>query len=146
MLMRTWDPVTDLITMRNQINRVFENFLRRSETREGEDVEWCPTADVYETANEFRIVLEVPGLGKDDFKLSFNDGSLTIRGERKRREGKEESYFLAERPYGKFQRTFALPGNVDPTKIRASYKDGLLVVTIPKKEEAKPKEIPISVE
>ncbi len=145
MLMRPWDPVSDLMTMRNQINRMFENFLRRGEARETEEVEWYPLADVYETENDFRIVLEVPGLSKDDFKISFNDGVLTVRGERKRPQAKEESYFLTERPYGRFQRTFTLPGNVQADKISASYKDGLLTITIPKKEEAKPKEIPISV-
>jgi|Deesub1362B_J571_1020462.scaffolds.fasta_scaffold02918_2 HSP20 family protein len=145
MMPMRWDPWRDFMSMKRQIDRMFDDFLRRSEARETEEADWCPIADVYETDNEFRIVMEVPGMKKEDFKISVHDGVLTIRGERKRETKSTENFLISERIYGKFQRSFTLPNNVDTEKISASYRDGVLTLTLPKKEESKPKEIPISV-
>ncbi len=136
-----------------QIDRFFDEIWRdpfRSFFRfpffesDVELMQWSPMADIEETDDAFILRMDLPGMNKKDIHVSLDNNILTIRGERKR-EGveKEENYRLMERYYGKFNRTFTLPASVDVNSVNAEFKDGVLVVTIKKKEEAKPKAIEI---
>ncbi|HWP41955.1 MAG TPA: Hsp20/alpha crystallin family protein, partial [Blastocatellia bacterium] len=107
---------------------------------------WTPSCDVYETDKEIVIKAELPGVKKEDVKVGIEDGVLSISGERKfEEETKKENYLRVERSYGAFTRSFTLPARVDSTRISAEFKDGLLQVTLPKREEAKPKGIEIKI-
>ena len=108
---------------------------------------WSPAIDVAETKDDIIVTAEVPGLNKDDINISIQENILTLRGEKKQsKEQKDENLHRVERIYGSFQRSFTLPTLVDSTKVNASYKDGVLRIVLPKKEEVKPKEISISIE
>jgi HSP20 family protein len=107
---------------------------------------WSPSCDIYETKNEIVVKAEIPGVKKEDIKLSLQENVLTLTGERKfEEETKKENYVRVERGYGSFMRSFTLPSYVDVKKIGAEFKDGLLEVKLPKSEETKPKEIEIKV-
>lgn len=145
----TWDPFRDLINLQNRINRVF-NDTARSASPEGEERfdsgSWTPVVDIKETGDSFEIKADVPGMKKEDISIDIGDNTLTIRGERKfEGEGSNNDYIRVERPYGVFSRSFALPQNVDSQNIKAKYKNGILELVLPKKEEAKPKKINIEV-
>lgn len=141
-----WSPLTQLSTLRNEINRLFDepySGLERSEAFNS----WGPAVDLYEDKDNLIVTAELPGMRKEDIDISFHDGSLTIAGERKHEkqygEGEEQR---SERFFGRFQRTVALPKQVDAGAVKASYKDGILKVTLPKAPEAKPKQIEVSVD
>jgi HSP20 family protein len=107
---------------------------------------WVPACDIYETEKEIVLKAELPGLKKEDVFVSIENSVLTIRGERKfEEEVKKENFHRVERSYGEFLRSFTLPAFIDATKILAEFKDGLLMVTLPKREEAKPKQIEVKV-
>ncbi len=109
--------------------------------------DWSPRVDISETDNEFVIKAEIPEVKKEDVKVSVDNGVLTVRGERKQeKEEKGKKFHRVERYYGSFVRSFTLPDNVDGTKIKASFKDGMLNLQIPKTAEAKPKPIEVKVE
>ena len=144
-----WRPRSDLLNIRDEMNRLFDSFFtelpeRRRGLLEGE---WAPSVDLAETDEEVVVTAELPGVKQDDVDISITDDILTIKGEKKEeKEVKEKNYHRVERSYGSFQRSISLPTNVQPDKAKASYKDGVLHVTIPKAEEAKPKQIKINVE
>jgi HSP20 family protein len=107
---------------------------------------WTPALDLYQNADNVVALVELPGMRKDDIEISLHDGTLTIGGERKSENGGNgESATRTERFTGKFRRTVTLPTRVDATKVNATYKDGILTVTLPKAEEAKPKQIQVNV-
>ena len=107
---------------------------------------WTPALDLYEDKDGFTLKAELPGMKKEDIELSLHDGSLSISGERKHEEKHSDSeVYRAERFYGRFQRTVTLPAPVAADKVKAQYKDGILTVTLPKTEEAKPKHIEVNV-
>ncbi len=109
---------------------------------------WVPAVDVEETENEYLFKAEMPGLKKEDVKISLLDNVLTLTGEKKTEEkktDKEKKYHRVERSYGSFQRSFALSSPIQGDKISASYRDGILEIVVPKSEESKPKEIDIKV-
>jgi HSP20 family protein len=107
---------------------------------------WSPALDVHDAKDTFTVTLEAPGLKKEDFEISFHDGALSIAGERREeKESGDKTYFRRERFFGRFARTVALPAEVKADAISASYKDGVLTVTLPKAEEAKPKQIEVNV-
>jgi HSP20 family protein len=106
---------------------------------------WSPAVDVYEDKDAFAVIAEVPGMKKGDLNITLQDGVLTISGERKREEKRPDQGFRSERFTGKFQRSITLPASVNPSGVKASYQDGLLKVVLPKSEEAKPKQIEVSV-
>ena len=149
-----WKPFTELTPfrdferMRRDMDRLWDSFFEggiRRRTEEGG--EWLPSLDIAETKNELVVKAEVPGLTPKDIDISLSDGVLTIKGEKKQeKEEKELDYHLVERSYGSFTRSIRLPKEVQSNKINASYKDGILRVTLPKSEEAKKKEIKIKVE
>jgi HSP20 family protein len=149
-----WKPFTELTPfreferMRRDMDRLWDSFFEgglRRRTEEGG--EWLPSLDVSETKNELVVKAEVPGMDPKDIDISLSDGMLTIKGEKKQeKEEKEADYHLVERSYGSFTRSVQLPKEVQSEKINASYKNGILKITLPKSEEAKKKEIKIKVE
>ena len=107
---------------------------------------WAPAVDIYDNKDNLVIKADLPGMTQKDINVSVEDGVLRIKGEKKKEhEEKKENYFRLEKSYGYFERSFALPMNVDATKVKATYKDGVLELTLPKKEEAKPKQIKVDV-
>jgi len=142
----TWSGFGRLTNLRDEIDRLFEvpltELARASQLLSG----WTPAFDVYEDKDNVYVRAELPGMRKEDIDLSLHNGSLSISGERKSDESlKESEVYRAERFFGRFQRTITLPTLVASDKIKAQYKDGILSVTLPKAEEAKPKHIDVSV-
>ncbi len=133
--------------MRRQMDRLWDSFFEgRPMKRVEEEAEWFPALDVAETKNQIIVKAEVPGMEPKDIDISLSGGMLTIKGEKKQeREEKEEDYHVIERSYGSFTRSVQLPKEVQSDKITASYKNGVLKITLPKSEEAKKKEIKIKV-
>ena len=126
--------------LRNELSRLFDNSSTSPE------VAWSPALDVHADKDRYFVSLELPGLKKEDIKISLHEGVLTVAGERKDdRVVKDGETFRSERFFGKFERGVKLLAAVDSAKITASYKDGILMVELPKAEEAKPKEIAVSV-
>lgn len=144
-----WDLMRELATMQDRLNRLWGGYQR---DREGhEDVSsrgsWLPPVDIYETPDR-QVVLkaELPGLKREDIDLTVENTTLTIRGERKRDEGiADERYHRIERAYGSFTRSFTLPATIDGAKVHADYRDGVLTVTLPTREEARPRQIHVEV-
>ena len=143
--LRTWPGLGRLSDLRDEIDRLFESPL--GETRTSQLLSgWTPALDVYEEQDHFIVKAELPGLKKEDIEVSYHDGGLSISGERKSETKHEDAgVYRAERFFGRFQRTVTLPTPVAVDKARASYQDGVLTVTLPKTEEAKPKHIDVSV-
>jgi HSP20 family protein len=142
-----WNPQRDLMQMREEMDRMFNQFLRRGEGEEATLAQglWAPPVDIYETDDAFMLKAELPGFSKEDVNLEIHENRLIIRGERKREtEAKEDQYHRLERAYGRFERAFWLPTTVDAEHIQASFKNGILEMRLPKSEKAKPKQIPIT--
>jgi HSP20 family protein len=144
-----WRPGRDLTTIRDEMNRLFDNFFTGlPELRKGLlEGEWAPSVDVAETDEEITVTAELPGVKQDEVDITITDDVLTLKGEKKEeKEVKEKNYHRIERSYGSFQRSIALPTGVQADKAKAAYTDGVLTITVPKAEEAKPKQIKIDVE
>ncbi|MBD3218663.1 MAG: Hsp20 family protein [candidate division Zixibacteria bacterium] len=142
-----WRPTRNLESVQDEVNRVFESFFNAPMRRRGEDVGgWYPDVDIVESKDNIEVQVDLPGMEKDDIKVSVEDSVLTIKGERKvMKEEKEKNYHQIERTYGTFTRSFSLPTSVEGDKIKANYKNGVLKIDLPKAEAVKPKEIPIDV-
>jgi HSP20 family protein len=133
-------------TLQQRLNRLFEEAFLPQGAEPFSLEGWSPSCDIYETENEIVVKAEIPGVKKEDVKLSMQDNVLTLSGERKfEEETKKENYVRVERGYGSFTRSFTLPPSVDVKTISAEFKDGLLEVKLPKLEQAKPKEVEINV-
>jgi len=143
-----WRPFRELERMRREMDRLWESFFEERPRRKIEESgEWGPSLDLSETKNDLIVKAEVPGIDPKGIDISLSNDVLTIKGEKKQeKEEKEENYHFIERSYGAFSRSIRLPREVQSDKINASYKNGLLKVTLPKSEEAKKKEIKIKVE
>jgi len=140
-----WSPFDQLSSLRNEINRLFAYGDEGSRNTEFFDL-WSPALDLYEDKDNLVVKAELPGLKKEEIDISFHDGALHITGERKHEEeNREAETYRSERFYGRFHRTLTLPKAVDVDKVKASYKDGILTVMLPKSEEAKPKQIAVNV-
>lgn len=140
-----WNPQQNLDTIHNHLSRFLEPFTRIAD----EDLvsgAWVPPVDVAETQEKIIVRAEVPGMKQDDIQIEFENGLLTIRGERKLVKDEGVTFHRVERTFGNFSRSFTLPRTVDPEKISATYRDGVLEIEVPKKEEAKPKQIRIAVQ
>ncbi|MBN2029721.1 Hsp20/alpha crystallin family protein [bacterium] len=136
------NPERRLVSLPSEIDRFFSNW---GFDQGNSDSVWSPSVDVVESEKNYEVVAEVPGLKKDDIRISIEDGYLTLSGERKKEEeSKDKNYHRIERSYGKFERSFRLPKEVDTESIKAQYKNGVLKVEIPKTEKVLPKEITIS--
>jgi HSP20 family protein len=142
-----WRPF-EFERMRRDMDRMWDSFFDERSRRKLEDRgEWLPSLDVSETKNEIVVKAEIPGIDPKDMDISLTDGVLTIKGEKKQeKEERDENYHLIERSYGTFARSVRLPKEVTNDKIGATYKNGLLTVTLPKSEETRKKEIKIKVE
>jgi HSP20 family protein len=142
-----WTPFRELATVQERVNKLFEDVIRPPYRQdEGMTAAWAPAVDIYETDKEIVLKAEIPEMQEKDVEIKVEDNVLTVSGERKmEKEVKEESYHRIERSYGTFSRSFTLPQTVDREKIAAAYKDGVLRVTLPKREETKPKQIRIEV-
>jgi HSP20 family protein len=140
-----WTTVDRWSNLRDELNSFFElpfwsGFGRAGQLFTG----WSPALDLYQSSDNVVAVVELPGMRKEDIDISLHDGTLTISGERKRESTGDEKAERTERYIGTFRRSIALPTTVDVNKVRASYQDGILTVTLPKAEEAKPKQIQVS--
>ncbi len=140
-----WDPFRDLVTLREKMNRLFEEaYSARGEERDLVSSSWTPSVDIYETENALFLNAEVPGIKNDDIEIKIEDNTLTLKGERKfEKETKEENYHRVERAYGSFYRSFSLPAYIDQNKIEAEHENGVLKITMPKKLEAKPRQVKV---
>jgi len=141
----TWTPFDRLASLRDEMDRIFDFAWPTRDS--GLFSGWSPALDVHDEKDNFVVHVELPGMKKEDISLSLHDGVLTVSGERKeeRERSEEGQTFRSERYFGKFQRSVTLPALVDASKVAASYKDGILTVHLPKSEEAKPKQIAVSV-
>jgi HSP20 family protein len=142
-----WDPFRDLLSIQDRMNRLFEQTLSRSRSEEGIAAStWTPAVDIYETPETIVLKAELPGLSREDIEIQIRDNALTLKGERRfAKDVQQENYLRIERAYGAFQRSFTLPATIQQDKIRAVFRDGVLELTLPKAEEAKPKKIAIEV-
>jgi HSP20 family protein len=148
MAITRWRPFRDLMSVQDEMNGLFDDFFGRPVVRrDWTEAAWCPCVDVSETKDSVIINTEIPGMSKDDVKVSIQDNVMTLSGEKKQeKEEKDANYHRMERSYGSFSRSFTLPTSVKADKVKAAYKDGILRITLPKSEEVKPKQIPITVE
>ncbi len=146
---RHWDPLRDLVTLQDRMNRLFQDAAeKRSHGAEGDEQEieradWFPPADVYETEKDFTIAVDLPGIERAALEINLDNDKLVIRGERAAEEA--EGQRRTERPHGRFLRRFGVPPSVDQTSIAAEYKDGVLRVHLPKREEPKTRRVEIKV-
>jgi HSP20 family protein len=142
-----WDPLRDLLSIQDRMNRLFEQTLSRSRTEEGiAPSTWAPAVDIYETSDAIVMKAELPGLAQEDIEVRVQDNTLILKGQRRfAREIEQENYLRIERAYGAFQRSFTLPATIQQDRIRAVFRDGVLELTLPKAEEAKPRRIAIEV-
>ncbi len=142
-MLTRWDPFRDLVTMRRAMDRLMENSL--TDEHDEFTSEWGLPLDVVENENDYLVKASLPGVKPEDVDITFNKGMLTIKGEMKDENEKDEGqYHLRERRYGTFSRSISLPSTVKAEDIQADYKDGILTLKMPKAEEVKPKRIPIS--
>jgi HSP20 family protein len=142
----TWPTFGRLSNLRDELDTLFElpfwsNFGRQTQLFSG----WTPALDLYQNNDNVIAVVELPGMRKEDIEISLHDGMLTISGERKMETEEGDKAERSERYVGKFRRSITLPTRVDANKVSATYKDGILTVTLPKAEEAKPKQIRVNV-
>ena len=141
-----WNPIRDTFSLRNHMNRVFGDFYFPTNREEGDLPmwNWNPVVDVYDNDDNIVLKAEIPGIDKKDIEVDVKGRVLTLKGERSSdNEVKEDNYYRRERCFGKFERAFTLPVNVELDKIKANYKDGVLEIEIPKPEEKKPKQITV---
>jgi HSP20 family protein len=139
---------SEMLNIRREINRMCDSFFRGG-MQELSDLlasSWSPSVDITEKEDSYTVKVELPGVSKDDVKITMQENVLTIGGEKKQeKEAKESNLHRIERSYGKFQRSFSLPSAVRGDKIEAEYKDGILTVMLPKSEASKPKQIDVKV-
>jgi HSP20 family protein len=139
------DPSRDVTDIQTQMNRLFDNFSGQPAPSGMMERAWTPPVDMYETKNEVVVAVELPGVNEKDIRLSLTGDLLTIQGERQwSDETREAGHYRQERWFGKFERALSLPIPVETGQIKATYRDGLLTVKLPKTEGVKPKEIKIN--
>ena len=137
-----WKPFSDVPAFHNDVNRLFEEIWGNA--RSNELGAWYPAVDLTESETEFKLMAELPGMAREDVKITLNDNVVTLRGEKKAAsEAKKENWHHVERTYGAFERSFHLSTPVDKTKVNAKFDSGVLTVTLPKSEESRPREINI---
>ena len=143
-----WDPFRNMTTLQDRINRIFDETASRSQDYDVEvsQCDWRPVVDIYDSEKAIVINAELPGVTKDTITLDVKENILTLKGERKSdEEVRKENYYRMERCFGTFERAFTLPSTVDPAKITANFKDGILKIEIPKPDQKKPKQITTNV-
>jgi HSP20 family protein len=144
--MERWQPFRTMSDVQNEINRMFDSFFGPQPAATTGERYWAPMVDVWETKDDVVLSFEIPGVDEKDVHVSITGDLLTVRGERRfEQDVKQETYHRLERVYGKFERAIQLPMPVQADKVRATYRDGVLQVKLPKAEEVKPREIKIDV-
>jgi len=146
-IVRWSDPFRDFAQLQDRINRVFTEAYGRNDEGLMTSGTWVPPVDIYQNGDhEVVLKAELPDMTREDIDITVDNGTLNIRGEKKlSNEVKEEQFHRIERRYGSFSRSFSLPPMVDPTKVGADYKNGVLTVRLPLREEAKPRQIKVDV-
>lgn len=153
-MLARWNPTRAMLDMEREFNRFFNSLNNRygvskkdEENADNyENAVWSPLTDISEDENNYVLQVDLPGVKKDDLKINFNDGMLSISGERKyENEEKKKQFHRVERAFGKYYRSFRLPKEIQIENIDANFKEGTLTITVPKAEEAKPKEIEVKV-
>lgn len=144
-----WNPEREMMRLDKEFSRLFDFFTNRFDRREDREFEnavWSPFTDIAEDENQYTLKLDLPGIKKSDVKISFDNGTLTVSGERKEeKEEKNKKYHRIERAYGSYYRSFTLPSKIKEDKISAEFSDGILTIEVPKADEAKPREIEVKV-
>ena len=142
-----FEVIRELATMQDRMNRIWGSMYDRGADDVTSRGTWLPPVDIYETAShEIVLKAEAPGLKREDIDLTVENNTLTIRGERRKDEAiSEDRYHRVERAFGPFSRSFTLPTTVDADRVRAEYRDGVLTVTLPMREEARPRQIQVNV-
>ncbi len=136
-----WNPVRDLITMQEKMNKIFDDSFKITSG------DWSPAVDIMENDNEIIIIAEVPGVSEETMDIQVAEGILTMKGEKKFPvEKQSDNYYRLERSYGRFNRSFAIPAAVDQTNVKASLKDGVLKILLKKKQDNSPKVIKVEKE
>ncbi len=144
MAVTRWDPFRELLTLQERLDRMYREVERSRREEDFVSSEWTPPVDIFESGETFVLKLEVPEVDKESIDIKINENELTIKGERKLEPGiDQEAYHRMERGYGTFVRSFSLARTIDASKIKATVKDGILRVELPKKEEIRPKQIRI---
>jgi HSP20 family protein len=141
-----WEPFREFTTLQNEMNRLFNTVFEAPTPGNGGGTlrRWMPAMDLVETPEHFVLRADLPGMTQDDVKIEFDDGTLTVSGERKaEHESKNEGYYRVERAFGSFSRSLTLPQGIDPEAVTANFEHGVLEVRIPKPEERKPRRIEI---
>ena len=137
-----WEPFRDLMVMQDRMTRMIDETLSRIWKEEVRQGVWSPAVDIVERGDEVILKVDLPEVNQNEIDIRTEENTLIVQGERKfTKESSEENYIQIERPYGTFRRTFSIPRAIDQEGIRASYKDGVLRVVLPKKREAQPKQI-----
>ena len=148
MTLTPWNPIRDLVQLQDRINHVFNDAYGRG-TEEGlmNSGTWIPPVDIYQNGeHELVLKAELPDMKREDIAITVDNNTLMIKGEKKiTEEAKDEQFHRIERRYGSFSRSFALPPTVDTTKVSAEYKNGVLSLKLPLREEAKPRQIAVNV-
>lgn len=143
-----WNPFSELEDVSNRLNSIFGRLPVSTGQEMLAVTDWTPIVDISETDKAYLIKGEIPGVKKEDVKVTIEDGMITMRGERRQeKEDKGEKFHRIERCYGSFMRSFRIPDDADESAVKAEFKDGMISVTIPKSEKAKskPKEIEVSI-
>ncbi len=143
-----WDPFQEMSALQERMNRLFSDVRAQAPVRGEEIVQgaWIPAVDIFETNEAIVLKAELPGITAQDISVEVKDNTLTLKGEKKfEKEVKEENYHRVERSCGSFQRAFTLPGTIHQEKVKAKFKDGILEITLPKVEEAKPKQVKVEI-
>ena len=147
-----FNPGRDLLDVEREFNRMFNSLgtrfgvIKKDGDQEYENAVWMPLSDIYEDKDTYKIKADLPGIKRNDVKIAYSNGELSISGERvQETETKDAKCHRVERTFGKYYRSFTLPNEIKEDKIKAEFKDGQLTITIPKADEIKPKEIEISV-
>ena len=141
-----WEPFREFSTLQDRMNRLFRETQGNSQDESLTSSSFAPAVDVYEDEHNVALKIDVPGIDEKDIDVRIENNTLTVQGERKiEKEEKEQNYRRVERQYGGFTRTFNLPPTVDAEKVQADYDKGVLTITLPKKAEAKPKQIKVNI-
>jgi len=142
-------PLEDVAVLQNRLNAIFNDFASPNGEMQNETLSagnFIPPVDIYEDAHQLVLRLEVPGIPQDDLQINLENQTLTVKGERKfAKDAKEENFHRIERRYGSFVRSFTLPNAIDPESTQANYENGVLSLTLQKREAAKPKQVKITI-
>jgi HSP20 family protein len=142
-MLTRWDPFRELTRMQDEVGRLFDD---RYGYRQGESLGWTPATDIYEDEDGLTLRFDLAGVDPKEVDIRFENGVLTLKGDRRlEKEEEKDNYHRVELSYGAFNRSFSLPGTVDPERIKAESKNGVLSVHLPKKAEAKPRSIQVKV-